>query len=58
MKQNETIYPATTSNQITKEYYYTLIHQINNGTCNLKVQRVIHNNGTHAYETYHLISIK
>ncbi len=52
---NTNIYPASTSNQITKDYYNALIGQINRGTCSKQVQRVIHQNGTHTYETYHLV---
>lgn len=52
------IFPPTRSNEITKEYYLCLVEQINNGTCSKKVCRVQHNNGTHKYETYHLISVK
>lgn len=51
------IFPATTSNQITKDYYYTLIEQINKGTCSKKVARMLHENGTHKYFTYHLVSV-
>lgn len=54
----QNIFPASTSNQITKDYYNTLVGQINRGTCSKQVQRVIHQNGTHTYETYHLISVK
>ena len=43
------------SNQITKEYYYTLVGQINNGTCTKKVCKILHTNGTYKYFTYHLI---
>ncbi len=55
---NTIIYPASTSNQITKDYYNALIGQINRGTCSKQVQRVIHQNGTHTYETYHLVSTR
>ncbi len=51
------IHAATTSNQITAEYYFTLVGQINRGTCTKKVQKVTHKNGNYVYETYHLISV-
>jgi hypothetical protein len=50
------MFPATTANQITKEYYHVLIGQINNGTCSKKVQQVLRKNGSYSYFTYHLIS--
>lgn len=42
-------------NQITSEYYYVLIDQINRGTCNKVVRRVMRTNGSHTYFTYHLL---
>lgn len=57
MREYDT-YPATRSNQITKEYYYTLLDQINRGTCSKKVQRITRRNGSHCYETYHLVSTR
>lgn len=50
------IFPATRSNQITEEYYMLLVGQINRGACSKKVCRVLRENGTHKYFTYHLIS--
>lgn len=50
------IFPASISNQITKEYYDVLIGQINNGTCSLQASRVLRRNGSYEYFTYHLIS--
>jgi len=50
------IFPATRSNQITAEYYFCLVGQINRGTCSKSVQRVTHYNGSHSYDTYHLTS--
>jgi hypothetical protein len=52
------IFPATSSNQITAEYYFCLVGQINRGTCSKKVQKITRRNGSHTYETYHLISEK
>jgi hypothetical protein len=49
-------FPATTANQITEEYYFFLIGQINAGTTTKKVQRVLHHNGSEAYFTYHLVT--
>lgn len=46
-------YPAT-SNQITEDYYFCLIGQINRGTCDKKVYRILHQNGSYKYFTYHL----
>lgn len=57
MRQYDT-FPASRSNQITKEYYDHLIGQINRGTCSQKVQRLHRENGSYTYETYHLISVK
>lgn len=51
-----TIYPATSSNQITKEYYYTVVEMVNNNTTNLRVSQVLRKNGSHEYFTYHLIT--
>lgn len=50
------IYAASISNQITEDYYYTLVEQINNGTCSKKVSKILRRNGTYLYFTYHLIS--
>lgn len=44
------------SNQITKGYYYTLVDQINNGTCTKEVIKILRKNGNYIYFTYHLIS--
>lgn len=52
-----TIYPATTSNQITKSYYFSLLDQINRGTCSKTVKELIRRNGTYEYSTYHLTSV-
>ena len=52
------VFPTSASNQITKEYYYTLIGQINNGTCSKKVSKVLRKNGSYEYFTYHLISVR
>lgn len=49
-------YPATTSNQITPDYYRTVIEMQNAGTTQLRAQRVTHQNGRHTYETYHLVT--
>lgn len=51
-------YPASTSNQISAEYYFCLVGQINNGTCTKKVAKVLRKNGSHIYFTYHLISVR
>ena len=50
------MYSASTSNQITKEYYNSLIGQINNGTCSKQVSKRLRKNGSHEYFTYHLVS--
>lgn len=50
------IFPVSRSNQITEEYYMFLVGQINRRTCSKKVCRVLRENGTHKYFTYHLIS--
>lgn len=49
------IYPPSISNQITAEYYFHLIGQINRGTCSRKAIKIIHRNGSYIYETYHLV---
>lgn len=49
------IYPPSISNQITAEYYFHLIGQINRGTCSKKAIKIIHRNGSYIYETYHLV---
>lgn len=51
-------FPASTGNQITKEYYHVLVEQINNGTCSQKVSKILRKNGNHEYFTYHLISVR
>ncbi|GAB6552570.1 hypothetical protein bcgnr5378_05730 [Bacillus cereus] len=55
MKESN-VYPASVSNQITEEYYFVLVGQINNGTCSKKVGKVLRKNGSYEYITYHLIS--
>lgn len=50
------IFPATSSNAITKEYYMFLVDQINRGTCSKKVEQILHQNGNYKYFTYHLVS--
>jgi len=50
------VYPVSTSNQITEGYYYSLIEQINNGTCSKEVSKILKRNGSREYFTYHLIS--
>lgn len=55
MREYDT-FPASTSNQITEEYYMFLVGQISRGTCSKKVQKVLHENGNHKYFTFHLIS--
>lgn len=52
------IFPATISNQITEEYYLFLVGQMNRGTTSQKVQKVLHENGTSKYFTYHLITME
>lgn len=46
-------FPATLSNQITYLYFCTL-----GGLSNPNVCKVRRKNGTHRYETYHLISVR
>lgn len=46
---------ASTANQITAEYYFFLVGQINAGTCSKVVRKVLHKNGSHEYFTYHLV---
>jgi hypothetical protein len=48
------VYPASVSNQITEEYYFVLIGQINRGTCSLRVVKLLRRNGRYSY---HLISV-
>lgn len=48
-------FPMSSSNQITKEYYDSLIGQINNGTCSKQVSKRLRKNGNHEYFTYHLV---
>lgn len=45
------MYPASTSNQITHEYFCVL-----GGLSNPRVQKRMRHNGAHVYYTYHLIS--
>jgi hypothetical protein len=52
------IFPASSSNQITESYYFSLIGQINRGTCSKKVSKILRRSGNHTYFTYHLISTK
>lgn len=47
------MFPATTSNQITYAYFCTL-----GGLSNPCVQKVQRHNGTHIYETYHLLTVR
>lgn len=51
------IYPASRSNEITKEYYNFLVGEMNRGTTKKKVSRVMRRNGSYVYFTYHLISV-
>ena len=53
-----TIFPTSNSNQITKEYYYTILEMQNNGTTKLRVSKNFINNGNYHRVTYHLISSK
>jgi len=47
---------ATTANQITANYYFCLVGQINRGTCSKKVTKITHHNGAdNYYDTYHLV---
>lgn len=55
MREYET-FPATNSNQITKEYYFHLVGEINRGASSHKVKKVLRKNGSYEYETYHLIT--
>ena len=48
------MFAASTSNQITAEYYFCLIGQINRGTCSKSVSKVERRNGTYSY---HLTSV-
>lgn len=57
MKESN-LYPVSLSNQITASYYFTLVEQINNGTCSKKVGKVLRKNGSYEYFTYHLISTR
>jgi len=47
------MFPATTSNQITYNYFCTL-----GGLSNKTVQKLQHNNGSFVYYTYHLLTAK
>ena len=51
-------FSASISNQITKEYYDSLIGQINNETCSKQVSKILRKNGSYEYFTYHLISTR
>ena len=46
------------SNQITKDYYHTVVEMQNNGTTKLRVAKNLRSNGSYHYVTYHLISCK
>lgn len=46
-----TAFPASTSNEITYEYFCLL-----GGLENLKCAKITRQNGSHVYFTYHLIS--
>jgi len=50
VKKPETSFPATTSNQITYEYFCLL-----GGLANPNICKVERRNGTYVYHTYHLI---
>ena len=56
IKLRTTTYPASRSNEITKEYYYTVVEMQNNNTTNLRVTKVLRKNGNNEYYTYHLIT--
>ena len=47
------MFPATASNEITYKFFCTL-----GGLSNPKVCKVLHNNGTHIYFTYHLLTVR
>lgn len=49
-------YPMTISNQITKDYYHTVVGMQNNGTTKLMVAKNFKSNGSYKYITYHLVS--
>lgn len=55
MKESN-VYPASISNQISESYYFTLVEQTNNGTCSKKVGKVLRENGSFQYFTYHLLN--
>ena len=50
-------FAATGSNQITESYYHFLIGEINRGTTSKKASRILRQNGSHKYFTYHLVSV-
>lgn len=50
------LYPATTSNQISAGYYFTVVEMMNNNTTNLRVSKVLRQNGSYHYFTYHLLT--
>lgn len=52
----DNIFPTSTANQITEEYYNFLVGEMNRGTTKLKVQKVLHRNGSYIYFTYHLVN--
>lgn len=56
MKEYPT-FAATESNQITESYYHFLIGEINRGTTSKKASRILRQNGSHEYFTYHLVSV-
>lgn len=47
------MFSATTSNQITYEYFCIL-----GGLANPKVRKVERSNGSYVYFTYHLVSVR
>ena len=51
------MFSISVSNQITKSYYFSLVEQINNGTCSKSVCKILRRNGNYEYETYHLTSV-
>lgn len=49
-------YPASSSNQITRDYYHTVLELMRLNATAHRVARIAHYNGKHCYYTYHLIS--
>jgi hypothetical protein len=47
------MFPATRSNEISYQFFCTL-----GGLANPKVGKVLHNNGSHIYFTYHLLAVR